>query len=176
MQRLIAGALLAKGTSHLHNISQSDDCTSALLLASQLGAEIELGETDVRITGTGGNIIPRSTILTPGESGLAARLFTPIAGLGTVSVSVEAENSLQGRPMHEFESIFHQLGGILKTTGGSFPVSIERPLQGRNRAPLDKQQARRLYDHVLRGSPVSPIQIGWFVPDGTLCAPTDALL
>ena len=130
MQRLIAGALLAKGTSHLHNISQSDDCTSALLLASQLGAEIELGETDVRITGTGGNIIPRSTILTPGESGLAARLFTPIAGLGTVSVSVEAENSLQGRPMEEFESIFHQLGGILKTTGGSFPVSIERPLQG----------------------------------------------
>ena len=130
MQRLVAGALLAEGTSHLYNISQSDDCTSALLLASQLGAEIELGETDVRITGTGGNIIPRSAQLTPGESGLAARLFTPIAGLGSMKVSMQAEDSLRGRPMQEFESVFRQLGGCLKTTGGSFPVSIERPLQG----------------------------------------------
>ena len=40
MQRLVAGALLAEETSTLHNISQSDDCTAALLLAAQLGAEI----------------------------------------------------------------------------------------------------------------------------------------
>ena len=99
MQRLVAGALLADGTSHLYNISQSDDCTSALLLASQLGAEIELGETDVRITGTGGNIIPRSAQLTPGESGLAARLFTPIAGLGSMK-SINASGGLPARSSH----------------------------------------------------------------------------
>ena len=71
MQRLVAGALLAEGTSTLHNISQSDDCTAALLLAAQLGAEIELDEQSVRITGVGGNLQPRTTQLTPGESGLA---------------------------------------------------------------------------------------------------------
>ena len=57
MQRLVAGALLADGTSTLDNISQSDDCTASLMLASQLGAEIEIGEQRVSISGTGGKLL-----------------------------------------------------------------------------------------------------------------------
>lgn len=130
MQRLVAGALLAEGTSTLHNISQSDDCTASLMLAAQLGAEIELGENSVAITGTGGALAPRSTILQPGESGLAARLFTPIAGLATESLTMSAERSLGNRPMHPYEGIFKALGGELSTTNGAFPVQVHKRLAG----------------------------------------------
>jgi 3-phosphoshikimate 1-carboxyvinyltransferase len=130
MQRLVAGALLAEGTSTLHNISQSDDCTAALLLAAQLGAEIELDEQSVRITGVGGNLQPRTTQLTPGESGLAARLFTPIAGLANEPLEIIAEKSLSGRPMEAYERLFDAFGGRLATTAGTFPVSIHDPLLG----------------------------------------------
>ena len=130
MQRLVAGALLAEGTSTLHNISQSDDCTAALLLAAQLGTEIELDEQSVRITGVGGKLQPRTTQLTPGESGLAARLFTPIAGLAHVPLEIIAEKSLDGRPMDSFEPLFDAFGGRLTTTAGTFPVHIYDPLLG----------------------------------------------
>ena len=130
MQRLVAGALLAEGTSTLHNISQSDDCTSALMLAAQLGAEIELDEQSVRITGVGGKLLPRTNQLTPGESGLAARLFAPIAGLADIPLEIVAERSLQGRPMGAFEKLFAAFGGKLTTTDGTFPVSIDDKLRG----------------------------------------------
>lgn len=130
MQRLVAGALLAEGTSTLHNISQSDDCTSVLMLAAQLGAEIELAEQSVRITGTGGKLQPRTGQLTPGESGLAARLFTPIAGLSQQPLEMVAERSLHGRPMGAFEPLFKTFGGQLTTTEGSFPIYISGPMSG----------------------------------------------
>lgn len=130
MQRLVAGALLAKGTSTLHNISQSDDCTASLMLAAQLGAEIELGENSVVIKGTGGALSPRSTTLQPGESGLAARLFTPIAGLATEPLKISAERSLMDRPMHPYEGIFKALGGELTTANGAFPVQVHKRLTG----------------------------------------------
>jgi 3-phosphoshikimate 1-carboxyvinyltransferase len=130
MQRLVAGALLAEGTSTLHNISQSDDCTAALLLAAQLGAEIELDEQSARIIGTGGKLRPRAGQLAPGESGLAARLFTPIAGLAHEPLEIIAERSLSRRPMHPYEGIFKALGGELSTTNGAFPVNVLQRLAG----------------------------------------------
>jgi len=130
MQRLVAGALLAEGTSTLHNISQSDDCTSALMLAAQLGAEIELDEQSVRITGVGGKLLPRTNQLTAGESGLAARLFTPIAGLADSRLEMVAERSLQGRPMGALEPLFAAFGGKLSTNEGSFPIHISGPMRG----------------------------------------------
>ena len=83
MQRLVAGALLSNGTSTLHNLSEADDCTAALMMAAQLGAEIELGKNHVSIAGTDGEPRTREGVLTPMESGLGARLFAPIAGLAS---------------------------------------------------------------------------------------------
>lgn len=129
MQRMVAGALLADGTSIVHNISQSDDCTAALQLAAQLGAEIEIGETSVKITGVGGKLHPRTKTLHVGESGLSARLFTAIAGLATPPLSIDGEKSLRGRPMDDLASVFEQLEGHLTTTNGSFPLHMQKGIR-----------------------------------------------
>ena len=122
MQRLVAGALLSQGTSILHNLSQADDCTAALLMAAQLGAVVELGESHVAIEGVNGQPESREGILTPMESGLGSRLFTPIAGLASAPVQVIAEGSLQGRPMSELITAFEALSGELSSTNASFPL------------------------------------------------------
>ena len=153
MQRLVAGALLAEGTSTLHNISQSDDCTAALLLAAQLGAEIELDEQSVRITGVGGNLQPRTTQLTPGESGLAARLFTPIAGLADIPLEMVAERSLQRRPMDAFETLLNSFGGHMTTTGGSFPIHISGPMIG-GESTLDSPVSSQFITGMLFAMPI----------------------
>lgn len=155
MQRLVAGALLADGVSEIHNISQSDDCTSALLLCSQLGGEIEVGENAVRIQGTAGKIKPRVKELTPGESGLAARLFTPIAALANAETTMVAEKSLHGRPMSQFESVFATLGGSMQTNEGSFPLTVNGPLQG-GACQLDGQLSSQFLTGLLTALPAAP--------------------
>ena len=130
MQRLVAGALLSNGTSIFHNLSEADDCTASLLMASQLGAEIELGENHVAIAGTDGNPRSRDGILTPLESGLGSRLFAPIAGLASPIIEMTAEGSLCDRPMHEIIEAFKALGGELEGTDGSFPLSFKATISG----------------------------------------------
>ena len=49
--------------------SECDDCTYALMMAAQLGAEVELGEHEIAIHGIH-PLAPRSETITPGESGL----------------------------------------------------------------------------------------------------------
>ncbi len=130
MQRLVAGALLSQGTSILHNLSQADDCTAALLMASQLGAEVELGENHVAIAGVNGRPKSREGVLTPMESGLGARLFASIAGLTSPAIEIIAEGSLRGRPMAEMIEAFNSLGGRLEGLNKTFPLVIEQSLKG----------------------------------------------
>ena len=130
MQRLVAGALLGHGTSILHNLSQADDCTAALLMAAQLGAEVELGENHVAIAGVNGQPESREGVLTPMESGLGSRLFTPIAGLASSAIEMIAEGSLRGRPMAEIIEAFNSLGGRLEGPNDTFPLVIKQSLKG----------------------------------------------
>ena len=53
MQRLLAAALLADGDTWIHNPSEADDCTAAMGVVAGLGAEIELGESSIKVRGTG---------------------------------------------------------------------------------------------------------------------------
>jgi 3-phosphoshikimate 1-carboxyvinyltransferase len=130
MQRLIAGALLAEGTTTIHNVSDSDDCTAALAMAAQLGADIELGESSVRITGHGLPLKNRSNTLNAGESGLAARLFATIATCASGPMRLEANGTLQSRPMDALKAPIEALGGTFTSTEGHCPLSISGPLMG----------------------------------------------
>ena len=78
-QRAIALALLAKGRTTLRNIEFCKDTRSALACIEALGAKVSFLD-DSTITIDGG-LNPISDTLFVGESGLATRLFTPIASL-----------------------------------------------------------------------------------------------
>lgn len=155
MQRLIAGGILSNGVSKIYNLSNSDDCTAALNMAAQLGATIELGDDAIAIHGMAGGVSPRNSTLHPGESGLGARLFAPIAGLSSATLRMNASGSLAGRPMQEFVSAFHQWGGLLKTNEGSFPIEISEPLKG-GLLELDGSMSSQFLSGLLMVMPVLP--------------------
>lgn len=131
MQRVIAGALLAEGASMLHHPSESDDCTAALATAAALGAEVELGEDAIRITGVGGQLAPRTHAINVGESGLGMRLFTPIAALHNEALTITGSGSLLHRPQQQLAALLPALSAQCATeAGGRPPLRVQGPLAG----------------------------------------------
>ena len=127
-QRALAASLLADGESTLHNIEFCDDTRSALHCIRTLGAEVRQTGTDT--LSIRGGLAPRANRLQVGESGLAARLFTPIAALGREPMLIEGTGSLLRRPMHPMTEALRQLGAYTRDNEGRLPVEVRGPLEG----------------------------------------------
>ena len=127
MQRAIAAALLADGTSIIHHPSYCDDGLSALRVAQDLGAEILTGEGQLQITG---GWAPTGKPLLCGESGLCMRLFSAIAARSPQEIILQGAGSLTKRPMEMIEEPLRALGVDVRTNDGRAPISIRGPIRG----------------------------------------------
>lgn len=127
-QRALAAALLSQERSVLHGVEFCDDTRSALRCIGMLGAEVE--HLDDHTLAIRGGLRPRSHVLHVGESGLAARLFAPVAALWHENIRIEGEKSLLRRPMSMFVGPLRQLGARAADTGGLLPLDLCGPLRG----------------------------------------------
>jgi 3-phosphoshikimate 1-carboxyvinyltransferase len=130
MQRAVAAALLAKGTTMIHNPGLSNDCLAALEVAENLGAMVKRLDDGIQITSKG--VQPFYDEINCGESGLGIRMFTPIAALSEQPITIEGHGSLVTRPMHFFEEVLPQLGVEIKSQDGKLPLKIKGPLQAKD--------------------------------------------
>jgi 3-phosphoshikimate 1-carboxyvinyltransferase len=96
-------------------------------IAVGLGAKVEPQPDELRITGSA---ILKETKLNCGESGLAIRMFSPIAALYSGEITMIGANSLKKRPMNMIEEALSQLGVKCTTSGGFLPLTIEGPIKG----------------------------------------------
>lgn len=127
-QRAIALALLSQGRSILRNIEFCKDTRSALSCIESLGAKVEhLDECTLAIEG---GLNPRSNTLHVGESGLATRLFTPIASLWHESLTIQGEGTLLHRPMLMMIEPLRALGVKVRDGGGFLPIEVQGPIHG----------------------------------------------
>ena len=94
-QRAIAAALLAKGESIITNPSDCDDSLAAINIARALGADVTREPGILRISGAGKI---REQLLNCGESGLAIRMFSPVAALNVEEIIMTGTGSLVKRP------------------------------------------------------------------------------
>lgn len=127
-QRAIALALLAEGRTTLRNLEFCKDTRSALRCIEALGAKVEFID-DSTLTIEGG-LKPQSNILHVGESGLATRLFTPIASLSPTPITIEGEGTLLYRPMTMMIEPLRQLGVQVRDGGGFLPIEVQGPIHG----------------------------------------------
>jgi 3-phosphoshikimate 1-carboxyvinyltransferase len=126
MQRVCAAALLHRGTTIIHNPGTSNDDKAALDIIRQLGAEInDIDGKSLQVTSNG--IYPKHQMIDCGESGLSARLFTPIAALAGEIITVTGHGSLLQRPMQETEKILQQLGVTIHDFTGYLPITFTGP-------------------------------------------------
>lgn len=134
-QRMVAAALMSKGETVLKNYPSSADCQSALSAAQALGAIVIQKGDEVIVKGGFPNNFqaqirnPKSEIHC-GESGLASRVFTPIAALSDQPIQILGEGSLLSRPFSEFETVLPTLGANCITNSGKLPITVQGPLKG----------------------------------------------
>ena len=127
-QRALAASLLAEGTTTLRNLDFCDDTLSAIRVIESLGAEVR--RLDERTVEVRGGLAPQSDTLNVGESGLATRMFTPIASLCDTPITVQGEGTLLYRPMHMMIEPLRKLGVDVRDGGGRLPIEVCGKMRG----------------------------------------------
>lgn len=150
-QRAIAAALLADGESIIHNPSYCDDSLAAMSIAVGLGARIEPQVSEMKITGSA---VLKEPKLNCGESGLAIRMFSPIAALYPVEINMVGANSLKKRPMSMVEEALKQLGVKCNSTNGFLPLTIHGPIKG-GKCEIDGSVSSQLLTGLLMALPLA---------------------
>jgi 3-phosphoshikimate 1-carboxyvinyltransferase len=127
-QRAILCAALAKGTSTLYGLGQSDDELNMLNCVQQLGARIEyIDDTTIELTGISEPI--QSCRLHVGESGLALRLLTSVCATFNVKVELIGDGTLCDRSMEFFDDVFPSLGVEVASNFGKIPLTVCGPMK-----------------------------------------------
>ncbi|MCX6333644.1 MAG: 3-phosphoshikimate 1-carboxyvinyltransferase [Bacteroidia bacterium] len=150
-QRAIAAALLASGESTIMNPSYCDDSLAAMSIAAGLGARVKPGTSEMTIAG-GGEL--REHKLNCGESGLAIRMFSPIAALYPEEIFVTGAGSLKNRPMTMIEDALRQFNVVCTSNNGFLPLTIKGPLTG-GECEIDGSISSQLLTGLLMALPVA---------------------
>jgi 3-phosphoshikimate 1-carboxyvinyltransferase len=150
-QRAIAAALLAEGQSTIYNPSYCDDSLAAMSVACGLGARVEPMPDEMKISGSA---ILKEPKLNCGESGLAIRMFSPIAALYPAEITMVGANSLKKRPMDMIGKALVQLGVKFKSSGGFLPLIIQGPLKGGS-CEIDGSVSSQLLTGLLMALPLA---------------------
>ena len=121
-------ALLADGESTIGNLELCDDTRSAIHCIKALGAEVTyIDESTIKVRG---GFAPRTNNLHIGESGLATRLFTPVASLHNQPMTINGEGTILYRPISMMIEPLRQLGVEVRDGGGFLPIQVCGPMQG----------------------------------------------
>lgn len=151
-QRAIAAALLAEGTTVLRNMELCSDTQAAVRVAQMLGATVEnIASDEVLIHG---GLSPVTSIIDIGESGLSARMFSPIAALSDRPITITGSGTILLRPMDMLIDPLRQLGVKVGSVDGRLPVTVCGPLLGRQ-ATVDGSVSSQFVTGLLMALPLA---------------------
>lgn len=150
-QRAIAAAMLADGESLILNPSYCDDSLAAMSMAVGLGSRVEPEAYELKITGCREL---KEKKLNCGESGLAIRMFSPIAALYPEEIVMLGSGSLKKRPMFMIGDALNQLGVSCLSSDGFLPLTIRGPLKGGN-CEIDGSLSSQVLTGLLMALPVA---------------------
>ena len=151
-QRAIAAGLLARGTTVIRNPSFCNDSLAAISIAEALGARVSKESSSITIEP--GRVSDSPVELHCGESGLALRMFSPVAALLSDHVSLTGEGSLVKRPVAMIAEALSQLRVTVSTNKGLLPVTLRGRLRG-GRAVIDGSTGSQLLTGLLMALPLA---------------------
>ncbi|MEG1635817.1 MAG: 3-phosphoshikimate 1-carboxyvinyltransferase, partial [Rikenellaceae bacterium] len=127
-QRAIAIAMLAGGYSTISNIDSGGDVDAVLDIANSMCGGVKL--IDKKATIAGGNFDPSQREIFIGESGLATRLFTPIASLLSYPITIKGHGSILTRPIDMMQQPLEDLGVRFESNNGFLPLEVYGAMRG----------------------------------------------
>ncbi|MBI9058494.1 MAG: 3-phosphoshikimate 1-carboxyvinyltransferase [Labilibaculum sp.] len=123
MQRALAAAMLAKGTSIIHNPCKCEDAEAATDIIQRMGSKVNKQEASLQVISSEG-VAPE--IINVGESGLSLRMFSPIVALNPVKTEINGRGSILKRPIHNILEGLENLGIECENTGKGFlPIQLQ---------------------------------------------------
>lgn len=163
-QRALAAALLVPdsdnpaGWSELRNMGLCNDTSAALDVIRRLGAEVRYGDNKGTYYVQGGFLKHKPRELNIGESGLSARLFTPIAAQSLVPVTVTGHGSILKRPVvSSMAEPLRALGAqVSGAENGFLPVTVCGPLRG-STVEVDGSVSSQFITGLLMAAPLSAL-------------------
>ena len=124
-QRMLAAALLHGGSATVGGAGNSNDEQAVLNIIQQLGARVQADGKTLYIKSNG--LRPVTREINCGESGLAARLFLPVAALHHEALTIVGNGTLSSRPMAGVKEALRLLGVRVSGTG-TLPMTVQGPL------------------------------------------------
>lgn len=154
-QRILACSLISKNTTSIRGLGLSDDEQAILDLIIDAGAEVRVGLEEIHVTGKGFN--PSASLeLNCNESGLGARMLTPILANSSASVQLIGKGSILNRTMHLFDEVFDQLDVDFHSNAGKLPFQMKGPLVPRSIA-IDGSISSQFATGLILGFIASPL-------------------
>ena len=150
-QRIIAAAMMANGQSIILNPSYCDDSLAAMSIAVSLGARVEPEAGQMKITGSW-ELKERK--LNCGESGLAIRMFSPVAALFDEEIILTGAGSLKKRPLGMIMDALSQFNVECTSNNGFLPLKIKGPLKG-GKCEIDGSVSSQLLTGLLMALPLA---------------------
>ena len=110
--RAIIAASLADGESLLRDFLQCEDTLYTLKALRELGADISIDKNDLKVLGTGGNLLrpPIRKELFLGNSGTSFRLLVSVIALGVGEFLMSGTERMFNRPIGSLVKALNQLG------------------------------------------------------------------
>jgi len=124
--RAVMFSSMAEGESIVRNYLNSADVNSTINCFRELGCEISVENTNLRIKGKGfkGFIKPKNNI-DAGNSGTTTRLISGILAAQDFETTIIGDESLSKRPMNRIVDPLTKMGAILKpSSAGTLPLNI----------------------------------------------------
>lgn len=161
-QRALAAALLVPdsdnpaGWSELRTMGLCNDTSAALEAVWRLGAEVRYGDNKGTYYVQGGFLKHKPDELNIGESGLSARLFTPIAAQSPSPIRVTGHGSILKRPVvASMAEPLRALGAAVNGgEEGFLPVTVCGPLRG-GTVEVDGSLSSQFITGLLMAAPLS---------------------
>ena len=126
-QRALAAASLARGRSLVSGCTPCADTDAAREVIVALGARVEADGDTVAVHGWDHEPAPRVEC---GESGLALRMFAPIAALHDRRITLDGSGTLRSRPIGMLEDALRSCGASCRSDQGRLPLAVRGPLRG----------------------------------------------
>jgi 3-phosphoshikimate 1-carboxyvinyltransferase len=123
--RALLLAALARGTSELKNILDSDDTHYMTLALRDMGVKIvkDTEQNVVRVHGTGELSKPKNALFL-GNAGTAMRFLAGAAALVDGEVTLDGDEYMRKRPIGPLAKALANLGFLVKVEGGCPPLSV----------------------------------------------------
>ena len=129
LQRALALASLAKGSSVLTNVQWSADGLAVADVVRQLGADVQ-EEFRKLIIPPNDSASDDDILLNIGESGLGLRMFSGLASLKNQPVTLTGKGSILERPIAAVMETLSACGVEVSSTAGKLPITISGKLKG----------------------------------------------